>query len=287
MSRNSTLSAAALALLPLWSLAADPAAAVDKSAYTLFNRTPESQLRELTTDRPDVTESPYTVDAGWWQLEMDLVAHTRDHNLSDGADIKSSALSFATVNLKVGLTSRIDLQTVFATYNRLSVRDRVAGTRQDSSGFGDVTSRLKINFWGNDGGESAFGLMPFVKWPTSQHGLGNNSLEGGLIVPYAHSLPHGWDLGTMTEFDVVRNDTDNGYLFEWVNTVTAGHALTGNTGCYVELATTLTHGADIATFDFGVTYTIGKNLQLDLGANVGLTHAADDLNVFAGLSVRF
>ena len=288
MSRNFACSAAALVLLPVWSLtaAADPAA-VDKSAYTLFNRTPESQLRELTTDRPDVTESPYTVDAGWWQVEMDLVARTHDHNLSNGSDISSSALSFATINLRVGLTSSIDLQTVFATYNRLKVRDRMAGTRQDSSGFGDVTSRLKINFWGNDGGASAFGLLPFVKWPTSQHGLGNNSVEGGLIVPYARNLPHGWDLGAMTEFDVMRNETDNGYIFEWVNTVTAGHALTENISFYVELATTLTHGADLATFDFGFMYTIGKNLQLDVGTNVGLTHAADDLNVFAGLSVRF
>jgi hypothetical protein len=31
-------------------------------------------LREMSTDRPDKTESPYTVDAGHFQFEADLVS---------------------------------------------------------------------------------------------------------------------------------------------------------------------------------------------------------------------
>jgi hypothetical protein len=34
----------------------------DKSQYSLFNPTPERLLRDMTTDRPDTTESPFTVD---------------------------------------------------------------------------------------------------------------------------------------------------------------------------------------------------------------------------------
>ena len=160
---------------------------VDKSAYSLTNRTPAAQLRELTTDRPDLTESPYTVDAGWWQLEMDLASFTDTRDTLDGANTKTTSLSYANVNLKVGLTSKIDLQTVFSTYTVERDTDRIAGTHEKLSGFGDITSRLKINFWGNDGGKTAFGLMPFIKWPTNQHHLGNHSIEGGLIVPLAVS----------------------------------------------------------------------------------------------------
>ena len=260
---------------------------VDKSAYSLMNRTPAAQLRELTTDRPDLTESPYTVDAGWWQLEMDLAAFTHNRDTHDGADTKTTSLSYANVNLKVGLTSRIDLQTVFSAYTVERDTDRVAGTQEKLSGFGDITSRLKINFWGNDGGQTAFGVMPFIKWPTNQHHLGNHSVEGGVIFPLAVSLPAGWDMGVMTEFDVVRNPLDDGYRLDWVNSITLGHDIAGNLGGYVELATVLTQGPDIAAFDCGLTYGIGKNVQLDCGANFGLTGAADDLNVFAGVSVRF
>ncbi len=260
---------------------------VDKSAYSLMNRTPASQLRELTTDRPDLTESPYTVDAGWWQLEMDLSSFTHNRDTADGEDTKTTSLSYANVNLKVGLTNNIDLQTVFSTYTIERDTDYTTGTHEKLSGFGDITSRLKINFWGNDGGKTAFGIMPFIKWPTNQDHLGNHSIEGGLIFPLAVSLPAGWDMGVMTEFDFVRRPVRSGYRTDWVNSITFGHDIAGNLGGYFELATVLTEGPDIATFDCGLTYGIGKNVQVDCGANIGLTGAADDLNLFAGLSVRF
>ena len=51
--------------------AADQAS--DKSKYHLFHPTPDRLLRDLSTDRPDLTESPYTVDAGHFQIETDFV----------------------------------------------------------------------------------------------------------------------------------------------------------------------------------------------------------------------
>jgi len=50
--------------------ASDPAP--DKSSFHFFNPTPRSLMRELSTDRPDKTESAYTVDAGHFQIESDL-----------------------------------------------------------------------------------------------------------------------------------------------------------------------------------------------------------------------
>ncbi|HVU18806.1 MAG TPA: transporter [Candidatus Didemnitutus sp.] len=283
-----SLLAAFVSLLPLALAASEGTSApVDKSGYSLFNPTPAEHLRDLSPDRPDLTESPYTVDAGWWQLEMDFVAYSRDHDRADGANVVSTATSFANINLKVGLTSKIDLQTVLSPYTRAIVQDNNSGTRVEATGFGDIETRLKINFWGDDGGESAFGIMPFVKWPTSQHGLGNHSVEGGLILPYAHELPAGFDIGMMTEWDVVRNDDDTGYTSEWVNSVTLGHDLVGKLGCYVELASILKHGPGEAYFDCGLTYGIDKNVQLDAGTSIGLTHSSNDLVLFTGFTVRF
>lgn len=282
-----TISSVALALPLGFVAAAEKAPAVDKSGYTIFKRTPESQLRELTTDRPDLTESPYTVDAGWWQVEMDFFNNTLHHDKTGGADVKASVLGLGIVNLKVGLTNSIDLQTVIETHTRVKIQDRIAGTRTTVSGFGDTISRLKINFWGNDGGESAFGLMPFVKWPTNQHGLGNKSVEGGLIIPYAHALSGGWDMGLMTEFDFVRNEADDGYATDWLNTITFGHDIVGRLGGYLELTYLVTRGPAEATFDCGLTYGVGKHAQLDAGVNLGLSGASPDINFFTGLSFRF
>lgn len=279
----STPLAATLALPLLLSASSVP----DKSGYSFLNRTPEALLRDLSTDRPDLTESPYTVDAGWWQAELDLVAYTRNHDTDGGADVQTRSLSLATLNLKVGLTSAIDLQTVVETWTRQREHDRLAGTRDRRSGFGDITSRLKVNLWGNDGGRTAFALMPFVKWPTNRHGLGNDSVEGGLIAPLAVELPGGWGLGLMTELDVVRNAADDGYAADWLNTVTVSRDIVGNLAGFLELTHLSTRGRDQATFDCGLTYGIGRHMQLDVGANLGLTRATDDLTVFTGLSIRF
>ncbi|HEU5079969.1 MAG TPA: transporter [Opitutaceae bacterium] len=259
----------------------------DKSTYTIFNRTPEAQLRELSTDRPDITESPYTVDAGWFQIESDFLAYSRSHDTANGADVKASALSVAALNFKFGLTSNMDLQTVVEPYVRLKADDKKSGQHARIAGFGDITSRLKINFWGNDGGDSALGLMPFVTWPTSHRGLGTDSVEGGLIIPYAHKLPAGWDVGLMTEVDLVRSDDDDGYTQEWTNSITFGHDIAYGFGGYMELASTVGPGAGQLSFDFGATYGVGEHGQLDVGCNVGLTRATDDLTIFAGWSVRF
>lgn len=46
-----------------------------KRAYSLRRAVPKALLREMTTDRPDVTESAYSVDAGHFQLETELAGY--------------------------------------------------------------------------------------------------------------------------------------------------------------------------------------------------------------------
>src|SRR5208282_337458 len=154
--------------------------------YNLSHPVPQELMRELSPDRPDKTESPYTVDAGHFQLEMDFANYTGDK--SDGVTTK--AWNVAPFNLKVGLLNKVDLQFVFDNYLNVRTEDRATGTTSTQSGVGDFTTRLKINLWGDDGGQTAFALLPFVKVPTSTDDLGNNAVEGGVIFPLAVSLPH-------------------------------------------------------------------------------------------------
>lgn len=278
------LSAAAL------SLAEETKPAPDKSRYSIFNPTPKDSMRELTTDRPDKTESPYTVDAGHFQIEMDVVTYEHDRDTAAGANTVSESWGFAPVNLKVGLCNTVDLQLVLDTYGHVRTEDRVASSVTKQQGFGDITTRLKVNFWGNDGGDTAFGAMPFVKFPTSQDNLGNHSVEGGLILPLALKLGHGFDMGWMTEFDVVRNSANNDYHAEFVNSVTIGHDIVGKLGGYVEFWSLVSRESGSqwqATVDVGLTYGLTDKVQIDCGANFGVTKSTPDLQLFTGISLRF
>jgi hypothetical protein len=264
----------------------DAGAAQDKSSYNLFSPTPLKLMRELSTDRPDKTESPYTVDAGHFQLEMDFANFTQDRV----GDQRTRTWNIAPVNLKLGLLNNVDLQLVFDSYLHERVEDRPTRTGVTTRGVGDLTTRLKVNFWGNDGGSTAFGVMPFVKTPTNSNGVGNNKVEGGVIFPLAVSLPGGWGMGLMTEFDFLHNETDSGYHTEFINSVTFSHDIVGKLGGYVEFFsnTSTERGSRfIGTVDLGLTYGVTDNIQLDAGCNIGVTKAAEDVQPFVGISMRF
>ena len=262
---------------------AGPAVATDKRAYSIFNPTPDSLLRDMSTDRPDKTESPYTVDAGRFQIETDLVTYTYNSD----AGVTTRAVDVLPFNFKIGLTHDTDLQIVYGAFS--STRTSVTGATDTDSGFGDVTIRLKHNLWGNDGGTTALGIMPVVKIPANTLAGLNNDVEGGVIVPLAVDLGQGVGLGLMTEIDILKNGT-GGYDPSFVNSATLSFEITKQLGLYVEafVERSTESGAEtIVTIDSGVTFAVTDNLQLDAGANIGVTDAADDLNVFVGLSRRY
>lgn len=281
--------ATGLGLLPgQHALAAD--AAPDKGGYNLFNPTPREFMREMSTDRPDKTESPYTVDAGHFQIESDLVTYSHDHDRANGADTVVDAWSVGAVNLKAGLLNWMDLQLVIESYNHVTTEDRLTGQKVSQSGLGDLTTRLKMNLWGNDGGTTAFAAMPFVKAPTNQDHLGNDSVEGGIIFPLSVSLPASWEMCVMSEFDFLRDSAGPGAHTDFVNTITFGHDIVGKLGGYVEFFSAVSTERDVpwvGTVDLGLTYGLTENLQLDAGINIGVTKSAEDFNPFVGLSWRF
>jgi hypothetical protein len=258
----------------------------DKTRYNLFNPTPDALLREMATDRPDKTESAYTVDAGHYQIEMDLLTYTYDRSEAETLE----AWAIAPINMKVGVLNNVDLQVIAESYNIQRTKDRSTNSSTRLSGFGDLLLRCKTNLWGNDGGPTALSVMPFVKLPTNQNGLGNKAVEGGVIFPFAMDLPNDWGFGAQAEVDHVQNSNSSDYHQEFLNTVTVGHDIVGKLAGYVELFSNVSteSGAKwIATFDFGFTYALTRDIQLDAGMNIGLTSAADDFNPFIGLSMRY
>jgi hypothetical protein len=266
------------------------AADADKSSYHLFNPTPRELMRDMSTDRPDKTESAYTVDAGHFQLEMDVVTFSYDRYNTDRSNTRVETVGIAPVNLKVGLLNNVDLQLMIDSYTSVRQHDRTAHVVEKNRGFGDMTVRMKMNVWGNDGGKTALGLMPFVKLPTNQDGLGNNSVEGGLIAAFAAELPLNWGLGAMTEIDAVRDEADGGHHAEFVNSITFGHEIASKLAGYVEFFSVVSaeSGSDwVGTFDAGLTYALTDDIQLDAGINIGLTRSADDWNPFIGISWRY
>lgn len=249
----------------------------DKSGFTFGNPTPAALLRDLSTDRPDVTESPFTVDAGHVQLELDLVNYSRQR--LDG--VRTSEWGLAPFNLRLGLRNNLEAGIFVAPFVRRSETAPKA-----ISGIGDVTLRGKYNFWGNDSGETALGLIVDLTLPVAASGLGSDKVEGSLTLPVQLELGGGWGFGAMTRAEFRQREA-GGYKGVWSNTATLGRDLGKDVSGYAELTSTAGDGAHVATWDVGLAWRLNANTQLDLGANIGLSRAADDLLVFTGVSRRF
>ncbi len=284
MKKSLLVAAAVLVACPV--LADD---ASDKSGYTLLNPTPKDQMRSFSTDRPTKSDTPYTVDAGHYQYEADFLNWTYDHNNTSGTTTSNDLVADPT--LKVGLTNATDLELALAPINFNQSHVRGTNTKNTASGFGDVYTRLKYNVLGNDGGNYALAVTPYVKAPTAAHDVGNNHWEGGFYVPFVAALPEDWTLNITSEMDVLENATLDGHHTNFSNLINVSHALFNPdvTG-YAEFWSDVNNDQGAVTqytADFAVSWAVQDNLQLDAGINVGLNKAANDLQPYFGISQRF
>ncbi len=274
-----------LALLLSCLAAADAGAGPpDKSMYWLGNPTPRGFMRAMSTDRPDTTESPITVDAGHVQLEMSFVDYATDRRTADGA--RTESFTAAPLNFKLGLLDDTDLQVVLQPYLHERTEDALAASVVTDQGFGDVTLRLKHNLWGNDGGETALALMPFITLPTGAAGLSSEHLEGGIIVPFSLALPDDFELGLMAEVDFLHSGGEGATVF--LHTAVLGREIVDSLRGFVEYAgVASTHEAYQPSLNTGLVWTLTENLALDLGVRIGLNRHAEDFGLFLGLSIRY
>jgi hypothetical protein len=271
-------------------VAAGTAAAQDKSQYTLLNPTPDHLLRDMTTDRPDITETPFSVDAGHVQIESTIFGFSRSRR--DGVGALTDTYELAVTNIRIGLTHNLEAGFVWQPYGVVRMHGGPGGDTR-LSGIGGLELRGKINLWGNDTfgkpGTSALGLLPFVVLPTDRHdGISPDFAEAGLIVPYALKLTDKLSLGINAGITGVKGDAGAGYHAEYAASTSLSVEWSDKLGTFYEVAGRFhADGGDEVVLGTGVTYRPSKNVQLDAGANFGITSAADRFNPFVGLAVRF
>ena len=272
--------------------AAEPAA--DKSGYSLFRPTPEKLMRPMDLDRPNITNTPHTIDAGHVQVEAGVADFAHFHDRSAGADTRSDTWSLGQFNVRTGILDNLELNVIVTSQQFLNSHDFVTGQSSRLSEFGDTVVGGKLNFWGNEMGDSvwatALGIQPQVKLPTAGRGLGNGRAEGQLNVPFLMNLPADFHLGLMTAPLVERNSANTGYRAGWGNAVCVDRVLFDRYDFFVEYAS---HVSDQGgqegqgTVDLGVIYMLSPNVALDTAVNIGVNSATPAVEWTAGVSFRF
>ena len=231
--------------------------AADESRYTLFDPTPRGLMREMNTDRPDKTESPYTIDAGHLQLEMDVASYTHDRERDAGVTTRVDAWAVAPIDLKLGLCKQVDLQLVVETWNDPETKTSGAGPRRAAS------TRLRrrddapeVQPLGRRRRQDRVRRDAVLKLPTNEDGLGNPR-RGRRDPPVgrraAARLRHGPDDGVR----LPSRPGERRHHPEFVDSITVDHEIVGDLDGYVEFFSAVSTEQDsdwIGTVDLGMIY---------------------------------
>ncbi len=249
--------------------------------YSLFHPVPRAEMREMETDRPDVTESPYTVDAGHLQFETDLIRTVREKSELQ----QTNTLLINQMNLKIGITGSTALQIGWQSYGRQSSQELDSHEKTKTEGYGDLTLRVKQNLIGNDQGNFALALLPYVKLPTSKYE--DSRLEGGLIVPMQYKLPGEWTFGFQIELDRLKDQDEPSMHTEFLQTLTISHSIIKGLDGIAETYYTYDFKAHQFSNYINAAFQmdVARDFKLDAGLNVGIQHTAAK-HYFIGASYR-
>ena len=130
-------------------------------------------MRELSPDRPGQdgkSLTPWTPAIISWKWISPISPTTKRSGTT------TKAWDVGDFNFKAGLLNTVDVQLVYDNYLNVQTKDSL-GNAATQSGFGDFTTRLKINLWGDDGGKTAFALLP-LRQISDEHGQSGKQRRG-------------------------------------------------------------------------------------------------------------
>jgi len=222
--------------------------------------------------RGQITESPVTVQPGHFLLEIDALSLSIDRE----PGLKYTAFGAASTFLSTGLTARLDLQVGAEFY--LSQKFDAAGLTERQSGMGDVYVRAKYRFYEAEDTYTAVAILPYVKIPTNSGGVGNDAVEGGIIMPFHTQLTGGFDFAAMAQLDFLRNDNDDGYDTYWFASASLTRHILKAVGVYGEAAVAKSSGGAPweGTIGAGATLTVSKFAWWDFAVYRGISDGASD-----------
>jgi len=294
---KTTLPAIAISLAA-WAACADDLSntdAHDKTAYNLFQPTPDDLLRPITSSQYDDVIDAHTLDAGHLQVEASLinVYTVSSHGGLPGFSYHDTATEFLwEPSFRLGLLNNVDFE-VDPTYYDSSERFGASFTSTfgtfaehftaHMSDFGNVTLGPKINLWGNDTGPTALALRPILSVPTDY-----GEMLAGLDIPFDWKLPYGFYLKLDTQFGLAGVASRDRYGM-FYNAVSIHKSLCSRVNAYWYLSSTVNSvsGTPWSGYTgFGLVGNVTHDLQLFAGIGFGLNITADTYNPRFGLIYR-
>jgi hypothetical protein len=257
-------------------------------ALALLSAAPaRGQERDYCPARPGLGTPACTIAPGRVSVETGLIGWTRD----DGAESRTDTLMLGETLVRIGVTDMVEVQAEWTPRIRERVRDRTSGLATTRAGVGDLTLGLKANLRNPDGGGFAVAVQPFVSVPVAPPPGGAGDWAAGVLVPISWDLGGGLNAQLTPEADAAVDEDGHGRHLAYSVVMGLGFPLTRRLSGTVEYQVARDEDSGGATtkhlgsVSFG--WLIRPSWQLDAGAVFGLNPAADDVQLYLGVSRRF
>lgn len=210
---------------------------------------------QITTDRPDQTESSATVERGDLQIESGILIGF------EGDAFNSTRQLLAPTNLfRYGVTDLFEIRIV-SQYETLKLQEF------KTQGISDLQVGTKIQLFQDENANTEVAFLSHIVLPSGARELTVDRFGTINKLSVSHGLGENLGLGYNIGYDYFEGRGDFTY------SIALGISVNDRVGLYIE-----PYGAfveleeHVANFDAGFTYLVNENLQLDYSFGVGINH---------------
>lgn len=245
-----------------------------------------AQERDYCPARPGLGTPACTIAPGRVSIETGLVDWQRD----DTADARSDAIVIGDTLVRIGLTDTIEAQVGWTPFGRLRARDKATGAVSTFSRVGDAYLGVAANLANPDGSGYSIAVLPFVTVPVGRAPVGAGDWGAGLVVPMSYDLSDTLNLQFTGEADAATDGDGDGRHFAYSGTLGLGFPLSDAIGATIEVQGLRDQDPDGRSTQWLGALSVGwmpsADVQIDVGANIGLNPDAADAQVYFGISRR-
>ena len=225
-------------------------------------------ITPIQTDRPDQTETPFTVPKNHFQVENGFSFEQTNHNAKSFTD--------PSILFKYGLNDHFEvgLITEFVTIE----------SDKTTSGLNPVTFRIKQKITGEKG------ILPttsFIGYLTIPHFATDNFKTKYFAPAFKFTMQHtlskkfslGYNLG-------MEWDGESPYPL-YIYTLTSDYSISEKISVFIEIfGFAPQKSAADHRLDTGLSYLLGSNVSIDFSGGIGVTPNAPDYFLSTGFSFR-
>lgn len=255
-----------------------------KSLFTIFlfciiliSQNIFSQTGDISTDRPDQSESPYLMDKGYFQMEAGITSE----NDEPVKDFKTNTLSAPSILLRYGIAKNVELRGGIEVLNS---KTTISGNSVSQSGMSPIMVGTKIKLFTEKGSAPETSLLLSIFLPFKD----NSAFQSDYIgTEFRFAMTNNLTKRFSLSYNIGGEFGSGAPGATGLYTISLGASLVNKLSGFVELYGFMPQKfSPDHRFDAGLTYLILKNVQVDAAFGFGISERSPDFFVGGGVSVR-